>query len=438
MIVRSELPADSVRPVVLLAALDSPRRVSIDEYRARGIQIGSETVATVCRGRITLILAHVPCFMSWNSFQLGEALVRKQGGARPLELYVFPTETIWLGHHGSRLPCRGGLRERRGRLGTRVGLLAEVNRVTRYLCGQLSETQSIAYAYDPWRDRAVNGESRARKAIAIAALIKAARLLGDTRASEQGLRALARLSDRRVPVGDIHDAHLLLASTGDPSAAVLEQVRATVRESGAIVPPGADDQDFFPGVALTALASHRALSEAEYARALHHYRLRFREQPTWPALWWQLRAWSTIVKVAPSTAGDFVFELADWALAHQMPSGAFDTWSWPVAPSFQTVCVVEGLLGAIGAARQLDRPLDARRYVAAVNRGLQFSSSLVIDQRHADLLPRPSRAIGGVRSWHGELVLRADVAGHYLAALTGLSEMREDQLDADRADVPLH
>ena len=50
-----------------------------------------------------------------------------------------------------------------------------------------------------------------------------------------------------------------------------------------------------------------------------------------------------------------------------------------------------------------DRPLDAERYVAAVNRGLEFASSLVIDARQADLLRRPSRAIGGVRSWHGEL-----------------------------------
>jgi len=198
-----------------------------------------------------------------------------------------------------------------------------------------------------------------------------------------------------------------------------------MKDSGAIVAPGGTDQDYFPGVALTALASKRALSEVEYERCLHHYQQRFHAQASWPALWWQLRAWSTVLEVAHVPAADFVFDLADWALAQQLPSGAFDTWSWPVAPSFQTVCVVEGLLGAVAVARRLNDHPRADRYLAAASRGLGFASSLVVDASNADLLPRPSRAIGGVRSWHGELVLRADVAGHYLAALSRLAELNE-------------
>jgi hypothetical protein len=426
-LVRSELPGGGGKSVMLLSLLDEPWIVSVDEYAARGIRIGHDTVATVRDGHVTLILAHVACFMSWNSRQLGEALLRKQGGARALELHVFPTETVWLDERGRGLPCRGGLRARGARLGSSAGLRGEIGLVAGYLRCQLSATEAIDYAYDPWRDASVPTGSPARKAIAIAALVRAARLLGDARGAEQALQAFARLRARRAPVGDIDDAHLLLASTTDPYAAAVKQVRVAVRESGVIVAPGADDQDYFPGVALTALASHGALSEAEAARSLHHYRRRFRAEPSWPALWWHLRAWSTIAQVGPAAARDFVFELADWALGHQLPSGAFDTWSWPVAPSFQSVCVVEGLLGAVGTARRAgDRP-RAERYLAAARRGLRFSSSLVLDSRHADLLPRPARALGGVRAWHGELILRADVAGHYLAALTGLAELTEGE-----------
>ena len=155
-LVQSQLPAEIVNPVVLLSKLGSPRIVSIDEYRTRGIHIGLETIAAVRRGRMALILAHVPCFMSWSSSELGEALVRKLGGDRPLELHVFPTETFWLDNSGPELTCRGGLRERRACVTANADLRNEIQLVASYLRGQLSETVSINYAYDPWRGHAVH------------------------------------------------------------------------------------------------------------------------------------------------------------------------------------------------------------------------------------------------------------------------------------------
>ena len=243
----------------------------------------------------------------------------------------------------------------------------------------------------------------------------------------RGTEALARLAAQRVPIGNIHDAHLLLASTTDGFTAAIEHIRATLRDSGAIFSPDTEDQDFFPGVVLSALGSHHALSEKECTRSLDHYRQRFRNRPSWPAVWWHLRAWSIIARFVPHIARDFVFELADWAIAHQLPSGAFDTWCWPVAPSFHTACVVEGLLEAVSTARQFDDRSRACRYLSAASRGLQFSSSLVLDGRNTHLFACSSRAIGGVRAWHGELLLRADVAGHYLAAVTRLAELTEDE-----------
>lgn len=425
-LIRAEIPVGLARPVVLVSLLDSPRIMSIDDFRMRGVRVGHDTVAAVSRGRVALILAHVPCLMSWNSGQLGEALVRKQG-ARPLEVHVYPTVTIWLDSTGRELASQGGLLERRGRLDELAGLRDEIALVARYLRDQLSATDTIDYAYDAWRDQAVHVDSLARKAIAIAALVSAARWLGDDATLDRGARALAQLAASRTPVGDIHDAHLLLASAPDSGGTMIERLRGSIRSSGEFVGPGAPDQDYFPGVALAAFASRGPLTEYEYARALRYYRALFRAQPTWPALWWQLRGWSAVVQVGPSAGAEFVYELTDWALAQQLPSGAFDTWSWPVAPSFQSVCVVEGLLGAVRVARRFGERERSRRCLAAALRGLAFASTLVLDARHTDLLPHPDRAIGGVRSWHGDFVLRADAAGHYLAALTGLAELVESE-----------
>jgi hypothetical protein len=425
-LVRSELGPSNATPVVLLSTLSAPRILSVDEYRRRGIRIGVDTLAVVRGGRVSLILAHVPCFMSWSSEQLGEAVVSKHGGGRPLEFHVFPTQTEWLSSLGPAPTDRGGLRQRRAAVGTTSVLREEIALVGGYLRGQLSGTDAIHYAYDPWRDRVVHRESVARKVIAIAAQVRAARLLGDARSADEGLTSLAMLSRRRTPVGDIDDAHLLLAANAPPGATAIGRIRAAMRESGAIIAAGSDDQEYFPGVVLTALSSLQAIGEEECARSLRYYRERFRVRPSWPALWWQARAWGAISEFALPRARDFVFELAEWAIARQLPSGAFDTGSPPGALSFQTACVAEGLLEAANTARAGNEPSRAKRYLSAALQGLQFSSSLVLDARHADLFPCPSRAVGGVRTWHGELLLRADVAGHYLSALVRLAELSED------------
>jgi hypothetical protein len=397
--------------VVLLSLLAPGRIVSIDQYLSGWAAIGTESVAAVHRGQVTVILAHVPCFMSWSGRQLAEALVRKLGGSRPLELYLFATETVWLDEQiEAGRPCDGGLSRRRRRLQSVAELREETQLVAGYLHGQLG-SDGIEYGYDAWRDRPIRSAAPARKAIALGAIIGAGPSVREPVALARA--ALARLTAARAPVGDIDDAHLLLAS-GDTRA--VEALRRAVRATGEIVGPGHADQDYFPGVALAALGASHALSGAEAEACLVHYRARFRERPTWPAVWWQLRAWSALARATPS-AVSFVAELADWALARQLPSGAFDTGLPAATPSFQTVCVAEGLLAAARVAG------DGQRYLPAARHALEFASSLVIDEGHADILPRAPRALGGVRTLHSELALRADAAGHYLAALTALSEL---------------
>ena len=282
--------------VVLLSLLAPGRIVSIDQYLSGWAAIGTESVAAVHRGQVTVILAHVPCFMSWSGRQLAEALVRKQGGIRPLELYRFATETVWLDEQiEAGRPCDGGLSRRRRRLQSVAELRDEMQLVAGYLHGQLG-SDGIEYGYDAWRDRPIRIAGRAQ----------GDRSRGDHRRRPVGARAgRARSRGARPahcgarPVGDIDDAHLLLAS-GDTRA--VEALRRAVRATGEIVAPGRADQDYFPGVALAALGASQALSGAEAEACLEHYRARFRERPTWPAVWWQLRAWSALAHATPSAA----------------------------------------------------------------------------------------------------------------------------------------
>jgi hypothetical protein len=359
--------------------------------------------------------------MGWSSQLIEDRLARRRGRKPLVEVSVFPTLTEWLSDSHPRLTCQGGLRARSGVLGGDTRLRSEIRLVTDYLQGQLSESDGIAYGYDAWRDRVVKLDSVGRKAIALAALSRGAGLLGDDSIVRDADSALTDLARNRPPVGDIHDAHLLLASDSTKDPVRLARIRRCLRRGGAIIGANANDQEYFPGVVITALASRNALSESECARALRYYRECFRREPTWPAMWWQLRAWGTVGVTFPAIAYDFIKELADWALARQLPSGAFDMW-W-VAPSFLTICVAEGLLAAARALYRCDQP-TAQRYIKAARRALRFSRSLVLDKRHSNLLPRPARASGGVRSWHGDLILRADTAGHYLSALTELASLR--------------
>jgi hypothetical protein len=420
--IRAQVPSDSGSPYILLSQLGTPRVVSIEEYRTRGICWGGESLAVRRRGAYEVILAHVPCFMGWSGQLLEDALALKCGRGPLLELKIFPTLTEWLGERRAQLTCRGGLRARQEVLGGHTRLRREIRLVTEHLRGQLSDSDGMAYGYDAWRDRVVRSDSVGRKALALAALRRGARVLGDESIVRDSDAALVHLARNRPAVGDIHDAHLLLASNSNEDPVRLARLRKCLRRSGAIVGADAEDQEYFPGVAITALASRYALSDNECDRAVRHYRARFRRKPTWPALWWQLRAWGTVGATFPGITHDFIEELADWALARQLPTGAFDMRAWPFAP-FLSICVAEGLLPAARSlCRSGSQPMS-RRYIEAARRALRFSRSLVLDERHSNLLPRPERALGGVRSWHGGLILRSDVAGHYLAALSELASL---------------
>ena len=413
--VLAEVPATNSGAVILLSTLDSPRTVSIDRYRRHGLRLGEESIVAVRHARPTVILAHVPCFMSWSPARLLDALVQKHE-ARPLELVLLRTTTTWVDDDGA-LPCRDGLRPRRSPLRSPAQLEDEIALVASYLTGQL--TPRMTYAYDAWRDREVRSDAPGRVAIALSALDAAGSFLAEPALVERASSGLEWLARSRPPSGDIHDAHFLLARPDADDPPRVELVRRALRVTGAFA--GAD-QEYYPGVALAALAARGALAEGEARASLLHYRERFRATPTWPFVWWQLRAWSTIASRAMLGA-EFAFELADWAVERRLPGGAFDIRTVPGRETFQSVCVAEGLLAAAGLALSAGDRVRAQRYASGAREALRWTSGLVLDRSHAPLLPDGARAAGGVQTLHGELILRSDVAGHYLAALVALAEL---------------
>lgn len=421
---REELPVGYDRAVVLVSLLEPARIVSVDDARAHGVDLGNETLALTGAGRVNVILAHVPCLNSWSSAQFSEALIVKHGGGRPLEFHACPTRTLWIARDAALQTCRAGLSRRRADLDARPALHAEIRLVADFLRDKSTRDGAVAYAYDAWRDRSVDCGHVARKAMALAACRRAARALGDSKLGEMASEHLARLAAGRPITGDIHDAHLLLA--GAPGAdARAASLRVRFRSSGMIESQDGDE-DFFPGVAFAALAGRGELRDLDCAASLEYYSARFRRAPRWPAVWWQMQAWSAVGRVASRLSEAFVFDMAEWVLARQAEDGAFAIAEGAAAPTFQTACVAEGLLAAARTSRLAGDAARAARYSAAARRGLGFAGSLVLDPAHADLFPRPASAIGGVRTWHGELVLRIDVAAHYLGGLVDLAGFEDN------------
>ncbi|SRR5260221_13614172 len=217
----------------------------------------------------------------------------------------------------------------------------------------------------------------------------------------------------------------------------LELIRSCVSSRGIVLesnlPPSSREYSYLPGVVLTALATCQQnqgvwiLKPSQYRESLSYYRHCFGLYPRWPDIWWQLRAWSAIDRFLPiPPVSEFVESMVLWALSYQLRSGAFLTWEWPTAPSFQTACVAEGLTTAARVLKREQSFTIHKRLIRSTRCAVEFCSSLVVDERHSGLFPSLRRSCGGVRSWHGGIELRTDAAGHYVHALVGYRDLLAD------------
>jgi hypothetical protein len=432
---------DAAPPVVLLSVLGQPRVTTPAAVTDRTIRLAEDTLIARGQAGPAFILAHVPTYMNWTARQALAALEQK-AASRAVELWLAPTQTLWIRVDGAVEDCTGGLPDRCRGLQTLEAVSDEIELVARHLSGLLEPDLHIAGAYYPRVDITRGDGSRARKAIALAALLRAE----DPRpagASDRAAAALAGLADevwRDAGAGDgpaqvMEQAHALLAMATSPPEPAFERLIPSYAERlqgcldsegrvRADLRPSAAEQPYLPGVLLTALATCRPrlgvelLSGPQLEAAVGSFRGRFTKSPSWPEVWWQLRAWSAVQSSWPDPrVAEFLGSMVDWVGRHQLASGAFLTWDWATAPSFQTACVAEAVVQAAHALEDASSPERRAETNRMVARALEFCSSLVVDDRHADLWPVPARAVGGIRTWHGGIELRSDAAGHYLHAL---------------------
>jgi hypothetical protein len=438
--------SDLPRPVVLLSVLRSSHVTSPAMVSDGGIRLGEHSLIMRGRSGPAFMLAHVPCFMNWTARQ-ALATLEKKAGSHAAQLWVSPTRTFWIRETGIAEECTGGLPNRRQCLRTVAHLSEEIDLVARHLSEQLNDNHQIANAYYPRVDVVVFDGWRARKAVALSALLRVDNAKSDRTIDKtvSGLAALAEAVweggtvDNR-PAHVLEQSHILLAMAMWPRKSAfgrllplyIERIQGCLDSAGRVraeLPPSAPERPYLPGVLITALATCQSrlgiqvLRDSQLEAALRFFRGRFGKYPRWPEVWWQMRAWSAVYSFWPDTAvKEFLTAMVQWTSRYQLMSGAFLTWEWPTGPCFQTACVAESVVQASRAVAEGESPETRGTMNLMVARALEFCSSLVVDHRHADLWPVPSRAIGGIRSWHGGIELRSDAAGHYLHALIDFRE----------------
>ena len=294
--------------------------------------------------------------------------------------------------------------------------------------------------YDPFADRLSHPLDAPR--LAYGAWVKARAGLRDEAAEDVGRLEEAVDEDGWVHLGDAPPsisevAFLLLALSVLKSSPPVQQTLASrlwAQLDGhgcfGVHRDAGDDhdvfQDYAPGQALLALAVAVETGVVEprpdiLARALRHYRMRFRQNQSWGAVTWLLQSfckWGDLT--GDSRLAPFAFQIADWALAFQSTkTGAFLNAHQPDTPGATTALYLEGLAAACGAAERSGSS-DARRatrYRSSIARALSFLDQLVYQERDRVVLPNPACAIGGLRRSVTSGAVYVDYVHHALAGV---------------------
>jgi hypothetical protein len=208
----------------------------------------------------------------------------------------------------------------------------------------------------------------------------------------------------------------------------------------------ADDDEginFYPGKALYGLArsqKHRpaAWKDEVLARALKHYRGWWQGHRNIAFVPWQsAAACEAFLHSHDAEAGDLVLEMNDWVCGLQYTQidprrmlwyGGFmsyqDGRAVESAPQVGSASCAEGLVEACRVARERGDVTRHQRYVEALERSLQFLTTLQYTdantQHFADWY-RP-RLTGAFHASHQDGNLRIDYTQHAVSALVGYLE----------------
>ncbi len=223
-------------------------------------------------------------------------------------------------------------------------------------------------------------------------------------------------------------------------AAVREQlvlgILSLQRESGMFLtafPPSVtlNEQDFFPGEALLALAkeyeiSHSAEILGAFDRALGFYRDYFRANRSPAFLAWQVHAFSLMaLETDRQDFADFVFELTDHIAGAQLTSSNCEWRELFGAVRFgqqeqagaATAVYLSAVCDAVLVARKFGDGERASRYLEVVRGGTRFVMQLQFRPSEGFFAKSPRDVVGGVRTSPSLNRLRIDHAFHGLIGL---------------------
>lgn len=322
--------------------------------------------------------------------------------------------------------------------------------------GNLVRQAGCAYALGLAADRAEDEESRATLASSAS---RALDVLLRRAVVEDGTLFIAEPPQAGVPnrgkLGTLALSLAALQSTSLPNRyraerqrlirAVLDSQRPDgsfrCRTDSTSAADDATSQDFYPGEALIALVREVQAGSGEAQRAmaaaLPWYRARFRAQPTTAFVPWQVQAWTLYAEWSRRAEGpmtpanrscsEFVFEMTDWLLQHQIGAqasnpdliGGFSQQDR--RPTCSTATYTEATIRAFSTAQQLGYRDRADRYREASLLGLDFVRRLQIMPDTAIPIRDSARTIGATTASLSNMTIRCDYDQHTLTAyLTAL------------------
>jgi orotate phosphoribosyltransferase/AMMECR1 domain-containing protein len=420
------------------------------ERAAFKLRLGKDSLSVWKDQKRSILLSHTACHYDWNKKEMAERTLAEAGISNgPAQWSTYKTQS-WLGHQGRVLRLEFGYPQRSGSE-VEVCSRATVRLLSDYIVDKIRPAVLPEYCYFPVTGRRVVRESASRVILALESLWSAGVFLDDQRLCERARAGLHHCcehitTDHGLPRLDLPGircgpgADVLLVNAvyrsgkqsliNMPGVQHLKQrVHGFFHGDGAITckRPGIrlnSDHDLFPGFVLRMAASVADIEGAAslprtLPEHLHWYQRRFRLLHAWGMVWWQIQGWAPIHGlICDERMASFVYELADWALLHQLDkNGAFLVDYYPDGPGFHTACVLEGIGEAWNLARRSGDDERARNYAQSWKRGIAFINRLIIREEETFAMSEPARALGGVRESLTSSRVRIDYVAHALLAL---------------------
>ncbi|MGB0715547.1 MAG: hypothetical protein ACPGXK_06705 [Phycisphaerae bacterium] len=342
----------------------------------------------------------------------------------------------------------------RERLGEAIQQLAD------YMAYRQLESGLFSYQYEVGLDRYSRQNSLVRQAGALAALSRHAawsgksaslgaanlgirfHLQGLTQIPEQEGGAFIATADGKHKLGVtamLTQAMLQHPKRGgyiDQIDSLTNGMRWLQRPSGMFMtafPPAEmmDGQAQFPGEALLALAQYYEVRPSQevlesFSRAITYYRGFFRDRELPALIPWQAQAFAIMARHTDrADYRDFVFELADWVVDHQIHEGN-SPWHvlWggiaaqqPGHADITTAAFLEALCDATNLARETGDQDRAARYAQAARLATRFVLQLQFKPEEAYFVRSPRDTVNGMRETPTLNLLRISHCQHALVAL---------------------